>query len=79
MIKSSFNAGIYFSALHFFKELITKTQSMNERMTNSTSSALARGLQSVMTNPIIVIKTRFEVLGFNEYTSLIDAVKKVKV
>jgi hypothetical protein len=48
-------------------------------MTNSTSSAIARALQSIMTNPIIVIKTRFEVLGFNEYASIVDAVKKIRV
>ena len=34
-------------------------------------------MQSVLANPIIVIKTRLEVVGFNEYTGVIDATKKV--
>lgn len=34
-------------------------------------------MQSMLANPIIVIKTRVEVVGFNEYNGIIDACKKV--
>ena len=38
---------------------------------------MARTIQTVLVNPIFVIKTRFEVVGFNEYSNTIDAVKKI--
>jgi len=38
---------------------------------------MARALQTFLVNPIFVIKTRFEVIGFNEYNSTFDAVKKI--
>jgi hypothetical protein len=50
---------------------------MSEHAVNFYSSATARAVQSVLSNPLIVIKTRLEVLGFQEYNSLFDAVKKV--
>jgi len=42
-----------------------------------TSSAMARTTQSIISNPIIIIKTRLEVVGFNEYTSISDACSKI--
>lgn len=42
-----------------------------------TSSCMARIVQSIISNPIIVIKTRFEVIGFNEYNSISDACRKI--
>ena len=42
-----------------------------------TASALTKALQSIIVNPIIVIKTRLEVVGFNEYEGISDAFKKV--
>ncbi len=50
---------------------------MSDNMVNSVASATARAIQSVLSNPIIIIKTRLEVLGFQEYSSLSDAVKKI--
>ena len=38
---------------------------------------MARTLQTLLVNPIFVIKTRFEVIGFNEYNSTFDAVRKI--
>jgi hypothetical protein len=34
-------------------------------------------MQSVLANPLIVIKTRLEVIGFNEYNGIDDAVRKI--
>ena len=34
-------------------------------------------MQAVLTNPIIVVKTRMEVVGFNEYSGVFDAFKQV--
>lgn len=41
------------------------------------ASSLARTVQTVLVNPIFVIKTRFEVIGFNEYNNTYDAVRKI--
>ena len=38
---------------------------------------MTKTMQSVMSNPIIVIKTRLEVVGFNEYSGVFDAVNKI--
>jgi hypothetical protein len=34
-------------------------------------------MQSVLANPLIVIKTRLEVIGFNEYHGFDDAIRKI--
>ena len=44
---------------------------------NSIASMLARITQSTISNPIIIIKTRFEVTGFNEYSGIMDATRKI--
>ena len=41
------------------------------------ASIMARTLQSIISNPIIIIKTRLEVVGFNEYNSIADACGKI--
>ena len=46
---------------------------MSDHAVNFWASAFARTLQSTLGNPLIVIKTRLEVLGFKEYTGLVDA------
>jgi solute carrier family 25, member 39/40 len=38
---------------------------------------LARTVQTVLVNPIFVIKTRFEVIGFNDYNNTYDAIRKI--
>jgi hypothetical protein len=50
---------------------------MSDHAVNFWASASARAFQTVLCNPLVVIKTRFEVLGFQEYNSLFDAVKKI--
>ena len=41
------------------------------------AAAMARSVLTTLSNPIIVIKTRLEVLGFSEYSSLYDAAGKI--
>lgn len=50
---------------------------MSDHAVNFWSSAIARGIQSTISNPIIIIKTRLEVLGFSEYANMMDAVRKI--
>lgn len=76
IIKNTLNAGTYFSTLHYFRMVLTLTN-MNEHAVNFWASAGARAIQAVLCNPLIVVKTRLEVLGFQEYNGLSDAMVKV--
>lgn len=49
----------------------------NDKQLNFISAISARTIQAITTNPVYVIKTRFEVIGFNEYNSLFDAITKI--
>lgn len=77
VVKNTMNAGTYFSTLHFLQQMLLRMNFMSEPAVNFWASAVARGIQSVLSNPIIVIKTRLEVLGFQEYSGLTDAIKKI--
>ena len=41
------------------------------------ASSFARTVQSVLSNPLVVIKTRLEVVGFNEYNGIYDGGKQI--
>lgn len=77
VLKSMCSAGIYFFSLNALKTGVFTSLFDSENMVNMWSSAVARLIQTILTNPIILIKTRFEVVGFNEYTSILDAVRKI--
>lgn len=77
LIKNTLNAGSYFSTLHYLRLALHQTNLFTEHTVNFMSAALARSVLTTLSNPIIVIKTRLEVLGFDEYKSLYDASKKI--
>ena len=77
LIKNSLNSGTYFCVLYNSKVALESTTKLNENQVNSVASVFARIVQSTICNPIILIKTRLEVLGFSEYSSLTQAVSKV--
>jgi hypothetical protein len=64
VIKNTLNAGTYFSTLYYLRQVLLSTNHLNEHAVNFWASAMARGLQTTICNPLVVIKTRFEVLGF---------------
>jgi hypothetical protein len=49
----------------------------NEKQVHFLASSSARAVQSVVSNPLVVIKTRLEVVGFNEYDGIRDAGRKI--
>jgi len=55
-----------------------KIFNFNEGALNFLASGMARTIQALSVSPILVIKTRSEVLGFNSYNNLFDAFKKIK-
>jgi hypothetical protein len=76
MIKTTIGTAIYFGILEFLKRSLN--QYTNSHSANFLSSGIARLIQSILINPISVIKTRFEVVGFNSYSSMFEAVQKIK-
>ena len=77
ILKNTMTSGTYFSLLYYLRIMFQKTQMMSDNWVNFWSSAIARCIQSVLSNPIIVIKTRLEVLGFSEYNNFFDAMRKI--
>lgn len=77
IIKNTMNAGTYFSTLYYIKLMMQRTNMMSENMNNFWASSTARAIQAVLSNPVIVIKTRMEVLGFQEYSGFTDACLKI--
>lgn len=79
IIKNTLNAGSYFSTLHYLRLALQQMNVMSEHANNFTAAALARSVLTTLSNPLIVIKTRLEVLGFAEYNSLYEAFRKVYI
>ena len=77
IIKCFVTSGTFFSTLHYFEEHLKRLNMMSEMKVHFTASCMARVVQSVISNPIILIKSRLEVIGFNEYNSITDAVRKI--
>ena len=79
LIKNSTMTGQYFSILFYLEVLIRRLNMVN--LSDSKVQLLAGGgakaMQSVLANPLIVIKTRLEVIGFNEYHGFDDAIRKI--
>ena len=63
--------------LYYIEENLKKLQIMRDSQIHFTASCMARTIQSCVSNPLIVIKTRLEVIGFNEYNSIMDACRKI--
>jgi len=88
LLKTTIGSAIYFACLErckdFFhnKHIEDKLKNRNKRFkqnfVNFTSAAIARIVQTILINPIYVVKTRYEVVGFKSYNSIIDAFIKIK-
>jgi len=79
LIKSPIGSAIYYSTLERNKRFFKKKNNFSDTGINFISSAIARTTQCVLVNPLLVVITRFEVIGFNSYTSLFDALVKIKL
>lgn len=72
-------SGTFFSSLYYFEESLKSFNCFNAAQVNFGAGVCARILQTILYNPLIVIKTRYEVVGFNEYSSIFDAAKKIYI
>jgi hypothetical protein len=78
LLKSCLGTGIYFPSLEISKRFFSKLfKSDNSNIQNFLSSGISRGIQCIILNPILLIKTRNEVVGFNGYHSIIDSFVKI--
>jgi hypothetical protein len=77
LLKTPIGTAIYFSSLEHNKHFLNRFE-FNKTTLNFLSSAFARFNQCVLTNPLLVVVTRFEVIGFHSYNNLFDAVMKIK-
>lgn len=80
LIKLTTSAGLYFSILAKIEMIMSKwrqSKTKGESSQHFISSAFARTLSGILTNPIQVIRTRFEVLGFVQYKNTFEAVGRI--
>ena len=77
LIKNSTMTGQYFSILFYLEVLIRRINLFNDSQIQLLAGGGAKAMQSVLANPLIVIKTRLEVIGFNEYHGFDDAIRKI--
>ena len=73
LIKNSVMTGQYFSILFYMEQMLAQLNVMSKKKNQSAAAATTKAIQSVMANPIIVVKTRFEVAGFNQYNNTAHA------
>ena len=78
MLKSGLNAATYFSLLYYSETVIREmTESLSDTQIKTISSAFARGTQTILSNPLNIIKTRMEMIGFSEYSGTIHAARSM--
>ena len=79
LLKLTVSAGLYFSALSKLEETLKnmKLGKMKENSKHFISSAISRSLSGLLTTPIQVIRTRFEVIGFSKYKNTLDAFQQI--
>lgn len=77
LVKNSMQNGQYFACLYFIESHLKQQSFLTETQSNGLAGSLTKIIQTLLFNPIIVIKTRLEVVGFNEYSGMADACKKI--
>lgn len=81
LVKTPIGTAIFFSSLENNKKILKKHKLIDcnsSTTVNFLASAGARFNQCLFTNPILVVITRLEVVGFHSYTGLLDALIKIK-
>jgi hypothetical protein len=72
VIGAPFAAGFYFLSLETNKRFLQNFKNINKNSHNFISAALARVVQCLLTNPVLLVITRFEVIG-NTYKSFLNS------
>ena len=77
ILKNTLNAGTYFSLLFYSETILYQTGLLSDSGVHFWASALSRTAQSIISNPLVVIKTRLEVVGFSEYNGVAHAARTI--
>lgn len=77
LIRLPLGNAFYFATLEKTKKFLKENFNLNDILTNFLSSAAGIAVQSIVTNPIYVLSTRFEAVGFNQYKNIFDAVYQI--
>lgn len=77
ILKNTLNAGSFFSMLYYTEQALERTGLFGEYQIDFLASAMSRTNQTIISNPLIVVKTRLEVVGFTEYNNTTDAFRKI--
>lgn len=75
--KSTLSAGLFFTGLENVHILTNDLRTIKYIPVNAVdffNACVSKFLTTFVTNPIVVVKTRFEIVGNNQYTSIKDAV-----
>ena len=78
--KSTLGAGIFFTGLenvHGLTQDLRKIKYIHSGFIDFLDAGLSKIVTTFLVNPITVLKTRFEVVGINEYKSIKDAIKSI--
>jgi solute carrier family 25 protein 38 len=80
MGKSTISAGLFFTGLEN-THLITKEFRTNRYILDNAidffNACFTKAFCTLVVNPIVVIKTRFEIVGNNEYTNIRHAIRSI--
>lgn len=77
LIKNTINAGTYFGLLFYCEETLKAMNCFTHGQVQFMSSGFARSVQTLISNPLVIIKTRLEVVGFSEYNGIMDAGRQI--
>lgn len=77
LVKNTGQAGCFFSILFYSEETLKAMNLFTPTQIQSLSGATARTIQTIVFNPLVIIKTRFEVVGFQEYSGMLDAGRQI--
>lgn len=78
--KSAMGAGVFFTGLenvHFLTQDLRKVKYIPVNLIDFMNAATSRIITTLVVNPITVVKTRFEVVGNNQYKSISEALKTI--
>ena len=77
LIKITLSDAIFFRTLETSQYILKNKFHTNEFLTHSLSSSIAMITNCTIVNPLLVISTRNEKLGFNKYKHLIDGFNQI--
>ena len=73
LMQRPLTTGTFLSMLYYTETLLKNTGLFYDSQSAFIAGSTSRIFLSIISNPLIVVKTRLEVVGFSEYTGVTDA------